>query len=1498
MLSIVGGVARSAHQRAKLSQQLRALLGDKTPAIASPRFVYFIDAPKPPSPRELVVLKQLLHSRGDSSSDVRDEISDKVSDEASDKVNNKVSDDADNDTRDSLSHESSDREHQHQCIIVPRIGTISAWSNKATDIARRCGLTDIARIERGVRWRLRFDQPPRDTTAIESLLHDPMTESVLSDIDDARRLFARTAAAPLAIIDLQGAGLDALNDADAQFGLALSEEEKHYLLAQYQKLRRNPTDVEVMMFAQVNSEHCRHKIFNAEWVIDGQRLDDSPFAMIRQTHRANPRGVLSAYNDNAAVLRGHEAERLLMQPRTNRYARQREAVHFTAKVETHNHPTAIAPFAGAATGAGGEIRDGAATGRGGAPLAGIAGFAVSHLHLPNHPREWEREYERARNRPPRLATPLQIMLDAPIGAAAFNNEFGRPMIGGYFRVFEYHYDGQRNEQSDEHNGARHFAYHKPIMLSGGVGAIRPQAVHKQPIAPGTPLVSLGGAVMLIGLGGGAASSGAAGDADEGLDFASVQRANAEMQRRCQEVIDACIARGADNPIVSIHDVGAGGLCNALPELVHDSARGGTIELRAILSDEPGLSPLQIWCNESQERYVLAIDAAHLEAFAAICHRERCPHAVVGHAAQTPQLRVTDSHFADDDARATPIDLPMQTLFGAPPTMRREVSREVQSKVHDEVHNDVHNKVHDTVHSEVQNKTHDTVHGEVQNKVHNKMHNTVHNEVHDKVNGKVQNKKNDAHAPLNLTNITLAHAAQLILRFPSVADKSFLITIGDRSVGGRVVREPMIGPWQTPVADVGIVAAGHYDDCGIAVAIGERPPLALIHPPASGRIALGEAITNIACAHLDGLDSIKLSANWMVAAGQPAQDAALYDTVRAVTQCCVQLGVCIPVGKDSMAMNTVWRDDFGNAHRAIAPLSPVITAFAAMRDVGNNVTPQLCARRDNDLWLLDLANGRHRLGGSTLAQATAQLGNAAPDLDDVDLLRRFFACIQHLIGERRLLAYHDRSDGGALTTLCEMAFAARCGLMIELPLRLVHSSNDLSIDSSMTPSTDSQTDSTNDSLHQKVLAILCCEELGAVIQTARHDRNYIEKQFAAFGLTDNAHRIGHAARGDEIRIDAANQTHLHIARSALHRIWSETSHCMQTLRDNPECAAQQYAQLDADDPGLFVRTTFAHCGDGRGGSDSNSDSESNSGDQSKNKSESESDSNSDNANGNAPSIATRPKVAILREQGVNGHWEMAAAFDCVGFDAVDVTMSDLAQGGALDDSPLNAYSGLVACGGFSFGDVLGAGEGWAKSILYNARLHDLFAAFFQRNDVFALGVCNGCQMMAAIAELIPGSAHWPTRFARNHSEQFESRIAMVEICAQPSILLQDMHGSMLPIAVAHGEGRAQWCGENESINDSLNKSTVESMHKSPNPSICMRFVDNHARPSETYPSNPNGSPGGATGFTNADGRFTMMMPHPERVVRTLCHTWRAHDAPKWGAYSPWLQLFRNARAWVN
>jgi phosphoribosylformylglycinamidine synthase len=1224
------------------------------------------------------------------------------------------------------------------CLVTPRPGTISPWSSKATDIAHNCGLTAIERIERGIAYYIEAEPELTDSQlqSVLSLLHDRMTEAVMRDFNEAEALFSHAEPAPLKSVDILTGGRVALEVANREWGLALAPDEIDYLVENFTALGRNPNDIELMMFAQANSEHCRHKIFNADWIIDGQAQDSSLFKMIRNTYNQQPQGILSAYRDNAAVMEGFTAMRFMPDGETRKYHYREEPVHILMKVETHNHPTAIAPFPGAATGSGGEIRDEGATGRGSKPKAGLCGFSVSNLQLPDSPQPWETDH----GRPDRIVSALDIMIEGPIGAAAFNNEFGRPNICGYFRTYEEKVAGP--------DGVEVRGYHKPIMLAGGVGNICGEHVSKGTITEGAQLIVLGGPAMLIGLGGGAASSMATGASHADLDFASVQRGNAEMQRRAQEVIDQCWQLGEHNPIISIHDVGAGGLSNALPELVNDSDRGGRIELRAVPNDEPGMSPMEIWCNESQERYVLAVAADDLPRFIELCERERCPYAVLGEATEEKQLVVGDGYFDN-----TPIDMPLDVLLGKPPKMLREVKHRPFQKT-----------------------------------------------------------------DFNTRAIAVDDALQRLLQLPTIAAKQFLITIGDRSVTGMVTRDQLVGPWQVPVADVAVTSTGYHDYTGEAMAMGERTPIALLQHAASARMAVAEAITNIAAAQIDALSDIVLSANWMAPAGHPGEDAGLYDAVKAVgMELCPALGIAIPVGKDSMSMKTVWQEQ-GQSKAVTAPLSLIISAFARVQDVRNTLTPQLRTNQgDTDLILIDLGRGQDRLGGSCLAQVYKQLGHHPVDLDDPQLLKAFFATIQLLNKQQLVLAYHDRSDGGLLVTLCEMAFASHCGVDLHL-----------------------------DALNDDRIAALFNEELGAVIQVRHTDTDDVLAYLHDAGLGQCSHVIGALNEDDAIRCFHNKQVIYEWTRMDLQRLWWETSYRMQALRDNADCAKQEYdTLLDARDPGLHASLSF--------------------------------DVNLDNAK---PYINTgvRPRLAILREQGVNGHVEMAAAFDRAGFECMDVHMSDILN----KHVDLATFKGLVACGGFSYGDVLGAGGGWANSILFNPQASDAFAAFFQREDTFGLGVCNGCQMMSQLRDLIPGALHWP-RFERNLSEQFEARLSLVQVMDSPSILLAGMQGSRIPIVVAHGEGRAQF--KDADTQQAVMQSNL----------VALQYVDHYGKPSEIYPFNPNGSPAGITGLTTNDGRFTIMMPHPERVFRTVTNSW--HPA-EWGEDGAWMRLFRNARVWVN
>jgi phosphoribosylformylglycinamidine synthase len=1221
------------------------------------------------------------------------------------------------------------REEAQTLTVIPRPGTISPWSSKATDIARACGLDSVNRIERGITYALGCSDhlASNELLAAGKILFDRMTESLLEDYAGAQILFETHSPEPLLEIPLLSNGADALRDADKKLGLALSNDEIDYLLESYIERNCNPTDAELMMFAQANSEHCRHKIFRADWIIDGIELTEKLFDMIKSTTEASGAGVISAYSDNCAVIEGHFGRRLISSSSDRKFEYCDEPIHILMKVETHNHPTAISPYPGAATGSGGEIRDEGATGLGARPKAGLSGFTVSHLRIPGYPQPWEQPF----GHPDRMATPLEIMLEGPIGGAAFNNEFGRPNLLGYFRTFEARVPGLPD---DEIRG-----YHKPIMIAGGVGNVRAEHALKKDIPVGAKIVVIGGPAMLIGLGGGAASSLASGTSSEDLDFASVQRGNPEMERRAQEVIDRCCAMGPGNPILLIHDVGAGGLSNAVPEAVDHSKHGAVIELREIPNAEPGMSPMAIWCNEAQERYVIIIADDRVEEFASICQRERCPYAVIGTLTDDRQLRVFDREFGNKA-----VDMPMEVLLGKAPRMTRDVTH--LTPVEEE---------------------------------------------------------------LDLSGIELEEAIFRVLRFPAVADKSFLIHIGDRTVGGLSVRDQLIGPWQVPVSDAAITASGFESITGEAMSMGERTPLAVLNAPASGRMAVGEAITNIACADIGDIEKIRLSANWMAAAGHPGEDANLFDTVKAVgLELCQELGIAIPVGKDSLSMRARW-DDGGRERQVVAPVSLIVSAFAPVRNIRQHQTPEL--RRIDEpsrLLLFDLGEGAHRMGGSCLAQSYGMMSGKTPDLDDADRLRKFFAAIQSLASEGLLLAYHDRSDGGLLATVAEMMFASRLGSSLQL----------------------AGTD-------QEILRQLFNEELGAVIQIR-------ESQLAAVHAVLEKHDcpaldIGSVATEPKLTIQDGDTIRLQIDQVELRRAWSATSYRMQALRDNPDTAKEEYDRLlDMDDPGLGVHLTF-----------------------------------DPSEKISSPSVVgTKPRIAVLREQGVNSQYEMAAAFMRAGFDAVDVHMSDLLEG----RDTLAGYQGIVACGGFSFGDVLGAGGGWAKSILNHERTREQFAGFFARSDGFALGVCNGCQMFSHLKSLIPGAENWP-RFLRNRSEQFEARLSLVTIDSSPSIFLANMDDCRIPIVTSHGEGRA-----------TFSNNTMRSLAE---PLVALRYTDNYGNIAQSYPANPNGSIDGICGLTTADGRVTIMMPHPERVVRTTQNSWHPED---WRDDGPWMRIFRNAR----
>ncbi len=1224
-------------------------------------------------------------------------------------------------------------EDDFQVLVIPRQGTVSPWSSKATDIARNCFLENVIRIERGILYQFALNEALDDEeqSEIARLLHDRMTESVAFSLEQAKELFASHPARALVHLDLGNEPKAVLLQANQEMGLALTEDEIDYLIEHYRTLGQAPTDVELMMFAQANSEHCRHKIFNASWVIDGQPQTDSLFAMIRETSMHSPENILSAYSDNAAVIFGHRVHRFMVDGKTDRYGYSEEDAHILMKVETHNHPTAISPYPGAATGSGGEIRDEGAVGRGGRPKAGLCGFSVSNLRLPNRMHPWEKAY----GKPDRIVSPLEIMIEGPVGAASFNNEFGRPNILGYFRTLEL-------DVSEARDGSDVRGYHKPIMLAGGLGSVREPHVKKQRFPADTPIVVLGGPAMLIGLGGGAASSMASGKSTEDLDYASVQRSNAEMQRRCQEVIERCTAEGEDNPILSIHDVGAGGLSNAVPELLDQAGLGGCFELRDIPSADSGMSPKEIWCNEAQERYVLAIEKDHLEEFIAICKRERCPHAIIGHSTSDPHLTLTDRQ-----SDKSPIDLPMQVLFGKTPRMQRSVSS------------------HSVSDSEGLG-----------------------------------------------VSVRIDQAVQRVLQLPAVAAKNFLITIGDRTVTGMVTRDPLVGPWQVAVADAAVTCSDYQGFAGEAMAIGERPLAALLSAPASGRLAVTEAITNLLSTDLQALGDIKLSANWMAAADHPGADAELFAAVDAVAkELCPALGIAIPVGKDSLSMKSLWQGE-STEQSVTAPLSLVISAFAPVHDVRNTLTPVInVSIEDSVLLLVDLGKSRNRLGGSALNQVYSSLGDTPADLDDPADLVNLFRAMTQLKQASLVHAYHDRSDGGLLVTLCEMSFAGHVGLDVFL-----------------------------DSMGPDPIAALFCEEPGVVIQVSGQNWRSVMSVIEKNELAEYTHVIARPNDTDTLSFKHSTKTVYKEGRTTLQNWWMQTSYSIQKLRDHPQCADQELESiLDKNNPGLSAQLSF-----GMG------------------------------ASADLPAILPkmRPSVAILREQGVNGHMEMAAAFERAGFECTDVHMTDLISG----RHTLEEYRCLVACGGFSYGDVLGAGGGWAKSILFNTRLKEDFARFFEREDTLALGVCNGCQMLAQLRELIPGAEGWPT-FTHNRSGQFEARMVMIEVMPSSSLLLQDMQGSCLPVVVAHAEGRA------EISTDTLDTLLSQKM-------VSMRYIDNQLQATDNYPYNPNGSPQGVTGFCNRDGRVTIMMPHPERLFRSVQYSWRPRG---WGEDGPWMRMFRSA-----
>jgi phosphoribosylformylglycinamidine synthase len=1229
----------------------------------------------------------------------------------------------------------SDLHGDHKILVTPRVGTQSPWSSKATDIVHVCGLEAVTRVERATLYLIEATAPlsAADLRKLAAHVHDRMTESVWVDSMEPTELFKVSPARELRTVTLGAQPHAALGKANQDWGLALSADEIDYLVRAFQTLGRDPTDVELMMFAQANSEHCRHKIFNAQFNIDGQLMPLSLFDMVRETYARNSQGVLSAYRDNAAVIEGAQATRFSPDPITLRYSGASEALDILIKVETHNHPTAISPFPGAATGSGGEIRDEGATGIGGRPKAGLTGFSVSNLKIPEMPQPWEIDF----GKPDRIASALEIMIAAPLGAAAFNNEFGRPNTCGYFRVFE--------QQGMEEGREVIRGYHKPIMIAGGLGSVRRCDVEKKEVVIGAPLVVLGGPSMLIGLGGGAASSVDSGQSSSDLDFASVQRGNPEMERRAQEVINGCISLGDENPILLIHDVGAGGLSNALPEAIAHSHRGGRIDMRKIQSADSQLSPMEIWCNEAQERYVIALKPGSVAQFAALCARERCPFAVVGEITDDGQLKVTDAKFS-----STPVNMPIDVLLGKAPRMMREAR-----------------------------------------------------------------SRKRAFSPLR-SGADLAESLDLLLCLPTIADKSFLITIGDRTVSGLISRDQMVGPWQVPVADVAISLSSYQEYSGEAMAMGERAPVAILNAPASGRLAVGEAITNILAADIRQLTDIRLSANWMAACGEAGEDADLYATVRAVSvELCAALGITIPVGKDSLSMKTAWKQE-QTLRSVVAPVSLIVSAFAPVTDARATLTPLLDLSVPSRLLLIDLGAGKDRLGGSCFAQVHRYSGGTPADLDSPHLLSALFLALREMKDQGLLLAYHDRSDGGMLITVLEMAFASHCGLSLNLGEAA------------------------------DVIAACFAEELGAVLQIATTGIAQALDILKRHGLATLTKDIGEPKLGSEITLEANGANVLSASRLALHRRWSEVSFRLQEMRDNPQCARDEYSRLeDEHDPGLHASLSY--------------------------------DPAQDIA---APLILSgaRPSICVLREQGVNSHTEMAAVFTRAGFDAYDVHMTDILSGRVR----LARFHGLVACGGFSYGDVLGAGEGWAKSILFNSRAREEFVGFFERPGTFTLGICNGCQMLSALKELIPGAESWP-RFVRNRSEQYEARLALVRVAHSNSVVMAGMQGSILPIAVAHGEGQAEF--DSGTSAEGLISSKL----------VSLQYVDNRDQPTEKYPFNPNGSAKGLAGLCSVDGRVTSLMPHPERVFRSVQNSW----APKtWGEDGGWMRLFRNARVFVG
>jgi len=1220
-------------------------------------------------------------------------------------------------------------------FITPRKGTISPWSTKATDIFRNCGLKTIARVERGIRYCVRAGREGTPGTGVwMSALYDKMTEGVYESIDD---LFDVDEPRPGRVYDVMKKGVDAIREANEEMGLAISEPEMKYLAESFKKAGRNPTDTELTMFGQVNSEHCRHKIFGAEFIIGGKKMPHSLFEMIKNTHKKRPQNTLSAYKDNSSVVTGFKTDIFAIDPKTNEYSFKKDQLDQLMKVETHNHPTAISPFPGAATGVGGEIRDEAATGTGSRTVAGICGFMVSNLRIPGFPQPWERDFA---DFPKRLATPLQIMTEGPIGGAAFGNEFGRPQLCGFFRTYEGLIAGELR------------GYHKPIMLAGGMGVIRESQVQKKDVTVGALIVQIGGPAMRIGLGGGAASSMMTGTNSEALDFNSVQRGNAEMQRRCQGVVDACAYLGKANPILSIHDIGAGGLSNGCPELVE--ATGGTFELREVHNEERSMNPMEIWCCEAQERYVLALKPEAKSFFEQLCARERCPVAFIGVATGDGQLVLNDAHFGDK-----PIDMDIKVLLGKPPRMVRKVKRVTKKQV-----------------------------------------------------------------PTNFAGVKPIDALTRVLHLPCVADKTFLITITDRTVTGRVARDQMVGKYQLPAADCAVTTMGYKTYEGQAMATGERSPIALLNGPASGRMAIAEAIMNLAAADVGDISQIRLSANWMAPCGDPGEDAVLYDTVEEVgLKFCPKLGVSIPVGKDSCSMHTTWADAKGQQQKQVAPLSLVVSSFAPVNDVRLTLTPDLKkdevekvsggGQRMSPSFLVYVnlgKTGEAPLGATALAQVYGQLGDTHADIEAATL-KRFFNAMQKIVKGGYAKAYHDRSDGGLAVTLAEMAITGGRGVDVTLP--------------------------EGDALEQ-----LFNEQPGCVLQVAEKNLGSVMKIFKAAKVASMV--IGTVTNDRSFNVTIGGRLALNTDITYLRRAWSETTYRMQALRDNPVCAKEEYDNgLDENDPGLSYKLTY--------------------------KPDAKTVPAAPAPRGTGKKSA--PRMAILREQGVNGHIEMAAAFALAGFACVDVHMSDLIAG-RVD---LKDFKGLVACGGFSYGDVLGAGSGWARSILFNERLKKMFKTFFERPDTFSLGICNGCQMLSQLKDIIPGAEKWP-RFVKNISEQFEARLATIEIEDSPSIFFKGMAGSRLPIAVAHGEGRVMTDGF------------------VPQP-CAAHFVDNYGNATMRYPYNPNGSIGGQTAFTTKDGRATIMMPHPERGFRA-CQL--SYNDGTFKVNGPWMRMFENAYAFAT